>query len=391
MFASFLLALRQGGISVSLLEFLTLLGALKQGVCEDTVEEFYYLSRAALIKDERNLDKFDRIFGEYFAGQTSLLEPAAEIPEEWLRRLAERVFSEEEMRQIQALGGFDKLMERLRELLQEQKERHEGGNRYIGTGGTSPFGAHGYNPMGVRIGQEHSRHRRAIKVWDKREFKNLDDSVEIGVRNIQIALRRLRKFARDGHKSELDLPGTVQRTAHNGGCLDLHMVSERRNAVKVLLLLDIGGSMDDHIRTCAELFSAARFEFKHLIHFYFHNCVYESLWRDNARRYSDRTNTAELLRTYSADYKLIFIGDAAMSPYEIISRGGSVEHWNEESGQAWMARLLAAYPHAIWLNPLLPKQWNFYESVGMMARLMSGRMYPLTLSGLDDAMRELNH
>ncbi len=391
MFVAFFLALRRAGVPVALTEYLTLLSALKQGVCGYSTEEFYYLSRSCLVKDERNLDKFDRVFGETFKGVEALGDPQTEIPEEWLRKLAEQLLSPEELAQIKALGGFEALMKRLRELLAEQNERHEGGNRFIGTAGTSPFGAYGYNPEGIRIGQDRSRHRRAVKVWDRRDFKNLDDSIELGTRNIQLALRRLRKFARQGAATQLDLDTTVSATAKNAGYLDLHMEPERHNAVKVLLLLDIGGSMDDHVQACAELFSAARSEFKHLYHFYFHNCVYESLWRDNTRRYVERTPVPELLRTYPSDYKLIFIGDAAMSPYELVQRGGSVEHWNEEPGVVWMERLLAAYPHAAWLNPLGESYWPHYQSVAMVAKLLSGRMFPLTLQGLDAAMHELNH
>ncbi len=392
MFVAFFLALRRAGVPVALTEYLTLLAALKQCVCGYSTDEFYYLSRACLVKDERHLDKFDRVFGETFKGVESIGDdPQTAIPEEWLRKLAEQLLSPEELAQVKALGGFEALMKRLRELLAEQHERHEGGSRFIGTAGTSPFGAHGYNPEGVRIGQERSRHRRAVKVWDRREFKNLDDSVELGTRNIQLALRRLRRFARQGAATQLDLDGTVTATAKNAGYLDLHMEPERHNAVKVLLLLDIGGSMDDHVQACAELFSAARSEFKHLYHFYFHNCVYESLWRDNTRRYVERTPVPELLRTYPSDYKLIFIGDAAMSPYELAQRGGSVEHWNEEAGLVWMERLLTAYPHAVWLNPLSEAYWPHYQSVGMVQKLLSGRMFPLTLQGLDAAMHELNH
>ena len=391
MFVSFFQALRRAGVPVALTEYLTLLSALRAGVCDYSVDDFYYLSRSCLVKDERHLDKFDRVFGSCFQGLESLGDPQTEIPEEWLRKLAEQLLSPEELAQIKALGGFDALMDRLRELLAEQKERHEGGSRFIGTAGTSPFGAHGYNPEGVRIGQERSRHRRAVKVWDRREFKNLDDGIELGTRNIQIALRRLRKFARQGAATQLDLDGTVRATAKNAGYLDLHLEPERHNSVKVLLLLDVGGSMDDHVQTCAELFSAARTEFKHLCHFYFHNCVYESVWRDNTRRYVERTPVPELLRTYPADYKLIFVGDAAMSPYELGQRGGSVEHWNEEPGAVWLGRLLQAYPHAAWLNPLAEAYWPHYQSVGMVHKLLSGRMFPLTLQGLDAAMHELNH
>jgi uncharacterized protein with von Willebrand factor type A (vWA) domain len=393
MLLRFFYRLREIGLPVSLTEYLTLLEALKQRVVSLSIDDFYYLSRACLIKDERHLDRFDRVFGEAFSGLELLSDPQtdAAIPEEWLRRLAEKLLSPEEMAQVQALGGFDKLMERLTELLKEQHERHQGGSRFIGTAGTSPFGAFGFNPEGVRIGQHQSRHRRAVKVWDKREFKNLDDNIELGTRNIQIALRRLRRFARQGAATELDLPGTIVATAENAGFLDLQLVPERHNAVKVLLLLDIGGSMDDHVQTCAELFSAARSEFKHLIHYYFHNCVYESLWKDNVRRSSERTPTHDVLHTYPDDYKLIFVGDAAMSPYEIVQRGGSVEHWNEEAGAVWMQRLLGRFPHTVWLNPLPEAAWQHYQSVEMMRSLLGGRMYPLTLQGLDTAIRELTH
>lgn len=392
MFVSFFLDLRRAGVPVSITEFLMLLQALQAGVCEPTVEGFYFLARSALVKDERNLDKFDRVFGQVFRGLEAGDDPfGVEIPEEWLRKLAERYFSPEEMAKVQAMGGLEALMDRLRELLKEQKERHQGGSRFIGTNGTSPFGAHGYNPEGIRIGQEGSRHRKAVKVWDKREFRNLDDNVEVGVRNIQVALRRLRKFAREGAATELDLPGTISATARNAGYLDLHLVPERHNAVKVLLLLDIGGSMDDHVQACAELFSACRTEFKHLEHYYFHNCPYESLWRDNVRRHKNRTSTLEVLRTYPPDYKLIFVGDAAMSPYELIQRGGSVEHWNEEPGAVWLGKILATYEHAVWLNPLPEPTWAHYDSIRMVQQMVSDRMYPLTLSGLDAAIRELSH
>jgi uncharacterized protein with von Willebrand factor type A (vWA) domain len=392
MFVPFFLRLRQAGLPVSLTEFLMLLEALQRGAGGpiETIEDFYFLSRAALVKDERNLDKFDQLFGQTFRGIVQPGDPYAELPEEWLRKLAEKLLSPEEMAQIAGLGGFDKLLDRLRELLREQHERHQGGSRFIGTAGTSPFGAYGYNPEGVRIGQEQSRHRRAVKVWDRREFRNLDENVEVGGRNLQVALRRLRRFARAGVKTELDLPGTIRATAKSAGTLDLKLIAERHNAVKVLLLLDIGGSMDDHVTTCAQLFRAARSEFKHLVPFYFHNCVYEGLWRDNQRRGSERTATAELLRTYPHDYKLILVGDAAMSPYELTQRGGSVEHWNEESGQVWLGRLLAAFPHAVWLNPLPEATWPHYQSVQLVQRLLGGRMFPLTVGGLDAATRELN-
>jgi uncharacterized protein with von Willebrand factor type A (vWA) domain len=304
--------------------------------------------------------------------------------------LTEKILTEEEKRQIEALGGWQKLMETLAQRLAEQKGRHEGGSKWIGTGGTSPFGAYGYNPEGIRIGQKESRHRRAVKVWDKREFRNLDDTVELGTRNIKVALRRLRRFARQGAAEVLDLPGTIGSTARNAGYLDLRMVPERHNAVKVLLFLDVGGSMDDHIRICEELFSAARTEFKHLEYFYFHNCVYEGVWRDNRRRHAERIPTWDVIHTYPSDYKLVFVGDAAMSPYEIVYAGGSVEHWNEEPGQVWMQRLLQAYPHTVWLNPNVQQYWSYTESTRILQRLMAGRMFPLTLEGLDAGMRELN-
>ncbi|KAA0575229.1 VWA domain-containing protein [Azospirillum sp. Sh1] len=394
MFTSFFFDLRKAGVPVSLTEYLTLMEAMKQGTASFRVEDFYYLSRACLVKDERNLDRFDRVFGATFKGLTDDVPAGEEVavtdlPEEWLRKLAERFLTDEEKAQVQALGGWDKLMETLAQRLAEQKGRHQGGSKWIGTAGTSPFGAYGYNPEGVRIGQHESRHRRAVKVWDRREFKNLDDRVEIGTRNIKVALRRLRKFARSGAASELDLPGTIRATANNAGWLDLKMVPERHNTIKVLLFLDIGGSMDDHIRLVEELFSAARSEFKHLEHFYFHNCVYEGVWRDNARRHTERLSTWDVLHTYPADYKLVFVGDAAMSPYEIVYPGGSVEHWNEEAGQVWMQRLLSVYAKAVWLNPTPPQYWDYTESTRLLQRLMGGRMFPLTLEGLDGAMREL--
>jgi uncharacterized protein with von Willebrand factor type A (vWA) domain len=342
------------------------------------------------VKDERNLDKFDRVFGHVFKGlERPEGEMQVELPEEWLRKLAELHLTDEEKAQIEAMGGWEKLMETLRQRLAEQKGRHQGGNKWIGTAGRSPFGAYGYNPEGVRIGQHQSRHRRAVKVWDKRQFKNLDDSVELGTRNIKVALRRLRKFTRQGVPSELDLPDTIRSTARNAGYLDIKMVPERRNAVKVLLFLDIGGSMDDHIRICAELFSAARSEFKHLEFFYFHNCLYERVWKDNHRRHTETLATWDVLRTYPPDYKVVFVGDATMSPYEIVYPGGSVEHWNEEAGNVWMERLLRIYQRAVWLNPQPSGVWDYYESIRVMRRIMDERMFPLTLEGLDSAMREL--
>jgi hypothetical protein len=389
-FATFILALRQAGLPASVTEYLALLRAMKAGVADYSVDDFYHLSRAALVKDERHLDRFDRVFGQVFKGlEPPEGDPQQAIPEEWLRKVAEKLLTEEEKAAIQAAGGFEALMELLKKRLAEQKGRHQGGSKWIGTGGTSPFGAHGYNPEGVRIGQEESRHRRAVKVWDKREFRDLDGDVEIGTRNMKVALRRLRRFAREGAATELDLPDTIRATANNAGSLDLKMVPERHNRVKVLLLLDIGGSMDDHVRECAELFSAARGEFKHMEHFYFHNCPYERLWRDNRRRQSSTVPTWDVLRTYGSDYKLILVGDAAMSPYEIAQPGGSVEHWNEEPGSAWMGRLLGHFRRSAWLNPMPEEVWGRYHSIGMVRQLMERRMFPLTLAGVEAMTREL--
>ncbi len=391
MFAGFMFALRKGGVPVSITEYLAFLGAVQAGVAEYNLDDFYYLGRSTLVKDERHLDRFDRVFGEFFKG----LEPpegelARELPEEWLRKMAEKLLTPEEMKQIEALGGFEKLMETLRQRLAEQKGRHQGGSKWIGTAGTSPFGAHGYNPEGVRIGQDESRHRRAVKVWDKREFKDLDDQVEIGTRNIKIALRRLRRFARQGEATELDLPDTIRSTANNAGSLDLKLVPERHNKVKVLLFLDIGGSMDDHIRVCEELFSAARGEFKHLEYFYFHNCVYERVWKNNRRRKETELSTLELLRTYGPDYKLIFVGDASMSPYEILMQGGSVEHWNDEAGNVWLHRLTSHYRRSAWLNPTPEKSWHYTQSIGVIRQALENRMFPLTLAGLEAMTKELS-
>ncbi len=389
MFVGFLLALREAKVPVSLKEFLTLMEAMRRNIAAYKVDNFYYLARASLVKDERNLDKFDRVFGRHFKGIETPAENRPVIPEGWLKKLGERLLSDEEKKLIEAMGGWAKLMEALEQRLREQQRRHEGGGKWIGTAGTSPFGAYGYNPEGVRIGQDENRSHRAVKVWDKREFRNLDDRVELGTRNIKLALRRLRQFAREGAERELDLDDTVRSTARNAGWLDLKLVPERHNATKVLLLLDIGGSMDGHIRTCEELFSAARSEFKHLEHFYFHNCPYESLWPDAQRRQVERVPTHDVLHRYDEDYRLIFVGDASMSPYEIEQPGGSVEHWNDEPGEAWMRRLLAAYPKAAWLNPVAEPYWESTLSIGLMRDLLAGRMYPLTLEGIDRAMRRL--
>lgn len=397
MFANFFLELRQAKVPVSLREYLTLLEAMDKRVADCNVEEFYYLSRAILVKDERNLDKFDRVFGHVFKGSEMPPDAIEAGPEDWLKALMEKLLTEEEKKAIRALGGIDKLMELLKQRLAEQKGRHEGGNKWIGTGGTSPFGNHGYNPEGMRLGeqrneQEGSRqgHGTAVKVWERREFQNLDDRVELGTRNMKVALRRLRRFAREGAADELDLDDTIRSTAKNAGWLDLKLVPERHNAVKVLLLLDIGGSMSGHVRTCQELFSAARAEFKHLESFYFHNCPYESLWRDAHRRHVDKTPTLEVMHTYDSSYKLIFVGDASMGPYEITQPGGSVEHWNEEAGDIWLHRLTTTYPKATWLNPVPEQFWDGMSSIELVRDKMEGRMYPLTLDGLDRAMRDLS-
>jgi len=389
MFLTFFTELRAAKIPVTLREYLTLMEALDRDLAEKKVEEFYFLSRACLVKDERNLDKFDRVFGQVFKGLESLaqaLEPAA-IPEEWLRKLAEKFLTDEEKRQVEAMG-WDKLMETLKQRLEEQKGRHQGGSKWIGTGGTSPYGAYGYNPEGIRIGQDRNRHFRAVKVWDRREFKDFDDTAELGVRNMRIALRRLRRFARQGSAEELDLDGTIRETA-NKGYLDVKLRPERRNAVKVLLFLDVGGSMDWHIEQAEELFSAARAEFKHFEHFYFHNCLYERVWKENRRRFDETTPTLDVIRTYGCDYRVVFVGDASMSPYEILMPGGSVEHLNEEPGQAWLERLLGHFPKAVWLNPVPQNQWGYTHSIGLVSRIFGQRMFPLTLEGIDGAMREL--
>src|SRR5256884_2166722 len=389
MFVSFFHELKAAGVRVTLREYLTLMEAMERDLAGRRVEEFYYLARAALVKDERNLDKFDRVFGHVFKGLELMSETlTAEIPAAWLKKLAEKYLTEEEKRAIEAIGGLDKLLELLRQRMKEQKGRHQGGKKWIGTAGTSPFGAYGYNPEGVRIGQDENRNFRAAKVWDRREFKDLDDQVELGTRNIKMALRRLRKFARTGAPEELDLDGTIKGSAHKG-YLDILMRPERHNAVKVLLFFDVGGSMDWHIKATEELFSAARSEFKHMEHFYFHNCLYERVWEENRRRFDETTPTWDVLHTYPHDYKVIFVGDASMSPYEIMAPGGSVEHFNEEAGAIWVERVARTYPACVWLNPVAEKDWEYTQSIRMMRQLMGGRMYPLTLDGLDRAMREL--
>ena len=395
MFIPFFLALKQAKVPVTLREYLTLLEAMQAGLVSFDVEGFYYLARSALVKDERHIDRFDRVFGEIFKGLEAVSGSpdgvdVRELPEEWLKKLAEKYLSDEEKALVDKLGGWDELMETLKKRLAEQEKRHQGGSKMIGTAGTSPFGAYGYKPEGVRIGQHESRHRRAVKVWDRREFRNFDDSVELGTRNIKVALKRLRRWVREGAHEELDLSGTIQATAEHG-YLDVKMRPERRNAVKVLLFLDVGGSMDDHVKIVEELFSAARMELKYLEYFYFHNCLYEGVWKDNRRRHSEVMSTLDVLNTYGPDYKAIFVGDAAMSPWEIVQPGGSVEHWNKEAGETWLQRALDHWPRMVWINPVPEHTWRYTQSTQMIQKLFGGRMYPLTLSGLDGATKELSH
>ena len=392
MFLPFFLALRDEGVPVSLREYLAFLEGVKAGLVTYDPEGFYYLGCVSMVKDERHLDRYDRAFSKSFSGleaisDTEVLQ-AIDVHAEWLAKLAEKHLSPEERAQIEALGGFDKLMETLKARLEEQKGRHQGGNKWIGTAGTSPFGAYGYNPEGVRIGQDQSRHQRAVKVWDKREFRNLDDSVELGTRNIKVALRRLRKWARDGAAEEFDLDGTIRATAEHGW-LDVQTRPERRNAVKVLLFLDIGGSMDPYVKVMEELFSAAKAEFKHLVPFYFHNCLYEGVWRDNARRWDAQTSTAEVLRTYGSDYKCIFVGDASMSPYEILHPGGANEHWNPEAGQVWLNRACAQWPNHLWINPVPEQHWQYTQSIRLISEIFAGRMVPMTLEGIARGIKTL--
>ncbi len=393
MFLPFFDNLRSAGVPVSLREFLAFLEGMKAGLATYDIDAFYYLSRAIMVKDERHLDRFDRAFAATFSGleaipQQAVLD-AVDIPQDWLEKLAEKHLSAEEKAEINALGGFDKLMETLKKRLEEQKGRHQGGSKWVGTAGTSPFGAYGYNPEGIRIGQNESRHQRAVKVWDKREFRNLDDSVELGTRNIKVALKRLRKWARDGAAEELDLHETIRKTAENG-YLDVKTRPERRNAVKVLLFLDVGGSMDPHIKVVEELFSAAKSEFKHMEHFYFHNCLYEGVWRDNRRRWNAQMSTAEILRTYGRDYKCIFVGDASMSPYEIAYAGGANEHYNAESGETWLTRARDQWPNHLWINPLDQRYWPYTQSISMIQSIFGAdRMVPMTLSGIERGMKAL--
>ncbi len=390
MLIDFFLALKQGGLPVSVTEYLSLCEAMDKGVIHGSVDDFYYLSRTCLVKDESNFDRFDRAFAAYFKGVEALdAVLPADIPEEWLRKLAEKLLSDEEKAQVEALGGWDKLMETLKKRLEEQKGRHQGGSKWIGTAGTSPFGAYGYNPEGVRIGQEGSRNRSAVKVWDQRAFRDYDDNVELGIRNIQLALRRLRKFAREGAEEELDMDGTIRATANNAGFLDLKLVAERHNKVKVLLFLDVGGSMDDYVHRCEELFSACKTEFKHLEYFYFHNFIYEGVWRNNRLRHAEKLSTFDVLHKYGPDYKLIIVGDATMSPYEILQPGGSVEHWNPETGAIWLKRMTDFYRHSVWINPTPEAHWPWTQSIKIACELMEDRMYPMTVAGLEKAMREL--
>jgi uncharacterized protein with von Willebrand factor type A (vWA) domain len=387
MFLDFFLLLKHQGIPVSLVEYLSLLEALDKGVIQKSIDEFYYLCRISLVKNEKHLDDFDRLFGLYFKGiETITDETLFEIPEGWLTKNGERLFSEEEISKIKAMGGLQELLDRIQELFKEQNERHQGGNKWIGTGGTSPFGAYGYNPEGIRIGQHESRHRRAIKVWDKRDFENLKDDVELETRNMKLALKRLRKITREGTEEELDLHQTIKKTSENAGMLELKMLPKKKNNVKILLLLDIGGSMDDHIALCSQLFSAAKYEFKNLEFFYFHNCVYEMLWKDSTRRWGEFISTYDVLNKYNSDYKIIFVGDASMSPYEIMMKQGSVEHYNEEAGIVWLNRLKNKFSDLVWLNPLAKEEWQFTRSVQMIEEFTEQRMFPLTIRGIGEAV-----
>ena len=392
MFLSFFYELKKQGIPVSIGEYLDLMHLMEDNLPNFNVDNFYTLAKTALIKHEQHLDKFDVLFGNYFKGlETPLPAFSEHIPYDWLRKEFEKLLSEEEKAQIEAMGGLDKLFERFQELLKEQQERHAGGNKWIGTGGTSPFGAYGYNPEGFRVGQDGNRNNRAVKVWDKRLFQNLDDSRELDTRNFKIALKRLRVFVREGLQQELDIDTTIEKTCRNGGLLDLELVPSKQNKAKVLLLLDVGGSMDGFIEICSQLFSAARHEFKHLEHFYFHNCVYEGLWRDSLRRHSEKTPTYDMLHKYNSDYKVIFVGDAAMSPYEILSQYGSVEHYNEEAGLVWLNRLKEQYKNMIWLNPTPEKYWKYTDSTQIIQEWIGNRMFPLTVQGISQGMRCLNN
>jgi uncharacterized protein with von Willebrand factor type A (vWA) domain len=391
MLIGFFLHLKAAKLPVSTREFLTLLEALEARIVALSLEDFYHLARASLIKDETLYDRYDQAFGSYFNGASALFDVRKEIPEDWLRREFQRLLSDEDKRKIEALGGWDRLMETFRKRLEEQKERHAGGSKWIGTGGTSPFGAYGYNPEGIRVGQAGSGNRSAVKVWDERSFRNLDGDVELNTRNIKVALRRLRRFAREGVPEELDLEGTIEGTARNAGWLDLQLVPERRNRVKVLLFLDVGGSMDPHVRDCEELFSAARTEFRHLESFYFHNCVYDHVWRDNHRRRHERVATFDLLHKYGPDWKVIFVGDAAMSPYELLQAGGSVEYMNEEPGVVWLSRIAGHFRRVVWWNPEPPRAWEYTRSTQIVLQAIGPHMFPLTLDGIADGIDALRH
>ncbi len=390
MLIDFFFSLRHAKLPVSVKEYLTMLEALKSQVITPSIDEFYYLARMTLVKDEKHFDKFDQTFGAYFKGVESLVDWKSDIPLDWLQKTLERELSPEEKAKIEAMGGLDKLMERLKQLLEEQKEKHEGGNKWIGTGGTSPFGHGGYNPEGIRIGGPSKGNRTAIKVWDARTYKDYDDQVELGTRNIKVALRRLRRFAREGADTELDLDDTIHATAANAGLLDIKLRPERHNKVKVLMLMDVGGSMDDHIKRVEELFSATKTEFKHLEYYYFHNCLYDHVWRNNRRRHAEKLATWDLLHKYTPDYKVIFVGDATMSPYEILQPGGSVEYNNAEAGSVWLNRMTEQFPHFVWLNPEPEGLWQYRQSITVINQLMKGRMYPVTLAGLESAMKVLS-
>ena len=391
MLIKFFFMLRSGGLNTSITELLHLLEAMQYGIAKFSVENFYYLSRSILVKDESLFDRFDQIFTAHFSGIEKIInELFKDVPEEWLRKQAQLMLTEEERAQIESMGGFEKLIETLKKRFEEQKDRHQGGSKWIGTAGTSPYGAYGYNPEGIRIGQPGSVHRRAVKVWDKREFRNLDNSVNIGTRSIKIALRQLRKFAREGIADQLDIDNTIKKTAKNAGLLELEMVPEKHNSIKILLCLDVGGSMDDHVRVCEELFSAASSEFKNLEYFYFHNFLYEKLWKDNRRRHAEQIPLNDIINKYGSEYKLILVGDATMSPYEIAYPGGSIEHWNEEPGSAWLKRMLDHFKNAVWINPEEKQHWNFTPSIKLTHDLMEGRMFPLTLDGLSEAIKELH-
>lgn len=390
MLIDFFFSLRHAKLPVSVKEYLTMLEALKAQVISPSIDEFYYLSRMTLVKDEKHFDKFDQTFAAYFKGVESLVDWKSDIPLDWLQKTLERELSPEEKAKIEAMGGLDKLMERLKQLLDEQKEKHEGGNKWIGTGGTSPFGHGGYNPEGIRIGGPSKGNRTAIKVWETRAYKDYDDQVELGTRNIKVALRRLRRFAREGADTELDLDDTIHSTAANAGLLDIKLRPERHNKVKVLMLMDVGGSMDDHIKRVEELFSATKTEFKHLEYYYFHNCLYDYVWKNNRRRHAEKLATWDLLHKYTPDYKIIFVGDATMSPYEILQPGGSVEYNNTEAGAVWLNRMTEQFPHFVWLNPEPEGLWQYRQSITVINQLMKGRMYPVTLAGLEQAMKVLS-